>query len=112
VDEVPVTATGKVDRASLVARAQPLQASIESPAATGIRARIAAIFAEVLGVEAPAGAEDFFAMGGDSLRAFNVLGLVEERLGVAVSLRDFLFDPTLSNLAGAVERELAAQASS
>ncbi|HSR24150.1 MAG TPA: phosphopantetheine-binding protein, partial [Candidatus Eisenbacteria bacterium] len=105
VDELPVTAAGKIDRGALVARARPLPAPAEPGAASGVRAEVAAIFAEVLGFAVPAGADDFFAMGGDSLRAFEVMGLVEERLGVAASLRDFLLEPTLSSLASAVERE-------
>jgi len=107
VDELPVTATGKLDRAALVARAGPLPAPAGPPAAGGVRAEVAAIFAEVLGFEPPAGADDFFAMGGDSLRAFEIVGLVEERLGVAASLRDFLLEPTVSSLVSAVERQRA-----
>jgi amino acid adenylation domain-containing protein len=106
VGELPVTATGKIDRASLAAAARPVPAPEEPRAEGGPRAEVAAIFAEVLGFEMPAGADDFFAVGGDSLRAFRVLGLVEERLGIAPSLRDFLLDPTLSGLVRVVEREL------
>jgi amino acid adenylation domain-containing protein len=107
VDELPVTANGKIDREALVARARPLPAPAEAEAATGVRAEVEAIVAEVLGFDVPAGADDFFAMGGDSLRAFEIMGLVEERLGVAASLRDFLLEPTLTSLVEAVERERA-----
>src|SRR5262245_40444575 len=66
LDELPLTSNGKLDRKALPAPAPPPGPNT-SPR-TPTEARIAAIWAEVLG-GCPATDDDFFAAGGDSLLA-------------------------------------------
>jgi thioesterase domain-containing protein/acyl carrier protein len=62
---------------------------------------VAGIWCEVLGVEAAGPDDDFFALGGHSLLAMKLIHDVNEALGVELSVRSLLLDPTL----GALVRE-------
>jgi long-chain acyl-CoA synthetase len=64
--------------------------------------RVAALYAEVLGVPAPDPGESFFALGGTSLLVVQLLERVEEELGVHVPLDGFYDAPTLGDLCAAV----------
>ncbi|WP_411106758.1 amino acid adenylation domain-containing protein [Streptomyces sp. cmx-4-9] len=109
VDSIPLTPNGKVDRKALAAVAGP--AGPSAPAATEAArtaaddtlARISGLFAEAIartgsradGEEQEIGADtDFFACGGTSLGAVQLIRLVKDRLGVTVKLRSLLLAPT------------------
>jgi len=68
---------------------------------------IAGLFAQVLGRELASPTDNFFAVGGDSLAAVEVLEHVEELFGVALRIRDFQEAPTPERLALAILRERA-----
>ncbi|SCL21421.1 amino acid adenylation domain-containing protein [Micromonospora pallida] len=107
LDEMPLTATGKVDRSRLPAPPPPSVAarrpdpSYDGPAGVG-----AVLADEIVGpllAARPAPDDDFFALGGDSLAAAVIVGQVRDRFGVPVSLTEFLAEPTLARLAALVE---------
>lgn len=115
VERVPVTANGKVDRRALTALAAPASRSARGsrPARDHALELVLPLFAEVIestGLREadPAGqlaAEtDLFVAGGNSLAAVKLMGLVKDRLGVTLRLRDFLLSPTPSGLSRLVER--------
>jgi acyl carrier protein len=58
-------------------------------------AQIAAIWCEVLGVEHVSPEDNFVQLGGDSLGAVVCLQEIQERLGMRLSLADFL-DPSMT----------------
>jgi amino acid adenylation domain-containing protein/non-ribosomal peptide synthase protein (TIGR01720 family) len=102
LDALPLTPNGKVDR-----RALPDPAAPASPVPTTPRTPteevIAEIWAEVLGVESVGVEDDFFLLGGHSLRATQVLARVKRTLGVEVPLRVLFENPTVAGLAAWVE---------
>jgi acyl-coenzyme A synthetase/AMP-(fatty) acid ligase len=107
---LPRNLGGKVDRRGLPAPATPTRARPKPPSAT---ARVVtAIWSDLLGTRATADsfAADFFAAGGHSLLAPQLLGRVRERLGVAVSLWDFLTSPTIAGLTALIDSQAAEQA--
>jgi amino acid adenylation domain-containing protein len=111
VDRVPVTANGKVDRRALAALAAPPSAPAGGRPAAGDRAleRVLPLFAEAIestgtGRGELTGETDFFVAGGSSLAAVRLVGLVRDRLGVTLRLRDFLLAPTPAGLSRLVER--------
>ncbi|HEX6040164.1 condensation domain-containing protein, partial [Longimicrobium sp.] len=73
---------------------------------------ISAVWAEVLGIDAASIAPDadFFALGGHSLRATQVLARIRARTGVRVPIKAFFADPTVAALAAIVEAEMPAAA--
>jgi amino acid adenylation domain-containing protein/FkbM family methyltransferase len=70
---------------------------------------IAQIWCEVLKLEDVGADEDFFTLGGDSLRAVEMLTAVEDLLLTPVAFPDFIDAPTVSGLAAAVESAREAQ---
>ena len=100
---LPLSANGKLDRKALPA---PVFAGQEGggPARPGAEARLAALFAEVLGLAAVPGREgDFFLLGGDSLLALRLCLRVEEAFGLDPGLGAVFADPTVAGLAARIE---------
>jgi amino acid adenylation domain-containing protein len=79
---------------------------------TATERAVAAIWAEVLGVDHVEAEEDFFALGGHSLRATQVLSRIAARLGVKLPVKAFFAAPTVAALAAAVDAAAPAAAAS
>jgi aryl carrier-like protein len=72
--------------------------------------RVAALWAEVLGVRDPGVDENFFQAGGDSLRLFRLAALLRQRIGGELELADLFRLPTVREMAARVgegEKEAA-----
>ncbi|AKA08283.1 hypothetical protein SAZ_42545 [Streptomyces noursei ZPM] len=104
LDRLPLTETGKVDRAQL-----PLPDQVE-PEFVAPRdeteASIAAIWAEALGLEQVGVRHNFFWLGGHSLLVTRVVYQIRQALGVEVPLSWLFQRPTVEALAAAL-RETA-----
>ncbi|HYH78193.1 MAG TPA: amino acid adenylation domain-containing protein [Longimicrobium sp.] len=100
---LPLTAQGKVDRRALPA---PDAADLEQGAFVAPRTPaeevLAGIWSEVLGVGRVGAHDDFFALGGHSLRIMRVVGAVRDAFGVTLPLRALFDDPTLAALAARI----------
>ncbi|MFH1060591.1 MAG: amino acid adenylation domain-containing protein [Pseudomonadota bacterium] len=68
---------------------------------------VARIWREVLGLAAPTPAEDFFALGGDSLKAITILSRIKAALGKELPLTDFMAAPRLDECVAGLERTAA-----
>jgi phthiocerol/phenolphthiocerol synthesis type-I polyketide synthase E len=84
------------------AERDPERAPVEEPrpAATGSRGRsvVEELWCAALGVPSAADGDDFFALGGESLMAVNLMSRIRERTGVAVSVTEFTLSPTFGAL--------------
>ncbi|WBU62867.1 amino acid adenylation domain-containing protein [Paracoccus aerodenitrificans] len=97
LDALPVTANGKLDRKALPA---PAFTDTSDAPATADEARLAALFAEILGLKtSPGRGADFFALGGDSLSAVRLILRIEEEFGHDPGLGAVLENPVLADLA-------------
>ncbi|WP_395475395.1 amino acid adenylation domain-containing protein [Saccharopolyspora spinosa] len=98
IAEVPLTANGKLDRASAI---RGLADGAREPAETGeplrgeVEIALAEQWREVLGVPALARDDNFFVLGGDSLLATRVVERIRRLFGVDIALREFLAGPSL-----------------
>ncbi len=111
---LPQSANGKVDRRALPApdvTGADRAAGFEPPRGAAERA-LAAIWAEVLGVERIGRHDTFWDLGGHSLLATRVVSRLRDALGVELPLRALFEAPTLAGLArriaglgGSAERE-------
>jgi amino acid adenylation domain-containing protein len=102
---IPLTAHGKIDRLRLPepdGRSLAVDPQFVAPS-TATEIRVAAIFAEALGVDRIGLLDDFFALGGHSLLAMRVLGALKAALGVAINPRAFFADATVSGIAIALD---------
>ncbi|MFE5705856.1 amino acid adenylation domain-containing protein [Rhodococcus koreensis] len=95
--ELPVTASGKVDRAALPAPEAPVR-MFRAPA-TPFEAVVADVFGEVLGVDRVGAEDHFFRLGGDSLSATRVVARVDAALGVDVGVHALFESPTVAEFA-------------
>ncbi|WP_164002945.1 amino acid adenylation domain-containing protein [Pyxidicoccus caerfyrddinensis] len=111
LEALPLTPNGKVDRKALPAPVMNTDASATFVAPrTPTETRLAAIWAEVLHLDAVGVTDDFFNLGGHSLLATQVVSRVRRAFGVELPLRALFEAPTLAALAPRVES--ARQASS
>ncbi len=111
VAELARTSSGKLDRRALPDPAEVVR-RIASPdrvaPRTELEAELAAIWAEVLGVDEVGVHDRFFDLGGHSLLATQMASRVAERLGRTVSLRAFFEAPTVAGLAALWETDAGA----
>jgi acyl carrier protein len=101
VDELPVTASGKVDRQALAAFAQShaVERTGESPR-DDVERTIAAIFQRLLKQRSIGRDDDFFVLGGDSLSLMELQTRLRDAFGVA--LASIHEDPTVAAIAAQV----------
>ncbi|MEU6098997.1 amino acid adenylation domain-containing protein, partial [Streptomyces sp. NPDC047079] len=87
LDSIPLTANGKLDRRSLPAPDHTAYARSRYVAPrTPLEERIAAVWRDVLGVDAVGVHDGFFDLGGDSIRAVALVGALRtENLDVSVT---------------------------
>jgi amino acid adenylation domain-containing protein len=103
--KMPLTPNGKIDRNPLQKMAPPAyfqQQDDFEPPRPGRETELAALFAEVLGVD-PGRNDSFLELGGHSLTAARLGALVEERLGIACDQRTIFESPSVAELAAALE---------
>jgi len=92
LDELPMTPTGKVDRAALPsADWDSLRQAERVPPRDAVERAIADIWTELLGVVEVGVHDDFFALGGHSLLVARMLARVRERFLIEAPMRS-LFD--------------------
>ncbi|MFJ5552101.1 amino acid adenylation domain-containing protein [Streptomyces sp. NPDC093225] len=97
---LPLNAAGKVDRRALPAPEGDALATADHVAPrTPAEARIAALWAEVLGADRVGVEDSFFDLGGDSLRAVNLVGALREA-GYDIAVRDVFEQRTVAGLTG------------
>ena len=112
LDALPLDDNGKVDLNALPSAgdvAADPRASHTSPA-TEVERRIAAAWAEVLGVAEVGVLSNFFELGGNSLLAVRVYNRLRELFGGEVTMVDLFQHPTVRSLAGSLEDQIGKSA--
>jgi amino acid adenylation domain-containing protein/non-ribosomal peptide synthase protein (TIGR01720 family) len=99
LDALPLTPNGKLDRAALPApdRTRPALASAFVPPRTPDEELLAAIWCQVLGLDEVGIDDNFFALGGDSIRIIQALSQARER-GLHFSLQQIFQHQTIRAL--------------
>ncbi|MFL6120498.1 amino acid adenylation domain-containing protein, partial [Actinophytocola sp.] len=99
--ELPMTASGKLDRRALPAP-DLTAADTYLPPRTEAERVTAAAWADVLGVERVGVHDNFFALGGDSILSIRVVSRLRAAFGSQISPRAVFEHPTVAALAKAV----------
>ncbi len=99
---LPLTAHGKIDRKALVLPERGAAPAARAPE-TALQRELQALWASLLGVEAPAVDDDFFRLGGHSLMAARLVGTLRERYAVELPVKAFLDAPTIAAVAARIE---------
>ncbi|MFD0838849.1 non-ribosomal peptide synthetase [Williamsia serinedens] len=101
LDELPLTANGKIDRRALPMPSVPRG----RPARTPTELAIVAVWADVIGVDPESidTGTDFFAVGGSSFSATRVVGRLREATGRDVTVRQIFDARTVADLAAELD---------
>lgn len=102
---LPVSPSGKADRKLLASLDLTPEASDAEGPHGLLEQQLCSIIAGVLGRERFGVDEDFFASGGHSLAALEVIAAVEEQLGLSVSIGALFAHPTVQALAASIAGE-------
>ena len=104
IDELPLTANGKLDRRALPAPDSAAYAVREFEAPQGeVEEVVASIWSELLGVSSVGREDSFFDLGGHSLLAMQVIARVRSVLSLEIPIRWMFDDPTLRAFSRHVE---------
>ena len=103
LDALPLTPNGKLDRKTLPAPdASAFSVRTYEPPLGAVEEALAAIWAEVLGLERVGRNDNFFELGGHSLLAVRVLGRMRQE-GLRGNVKDLFASPTLTEWAHSVQ---------
>jgi amino acid adenylation domain-containing protein/thioester reductase-like protein len=104
LEALPLMPNSKVDRRALPApsQAEPQHQIVVAPR-TPLEIQIAALWAELFGVDQVSINQDFFALGGHSLLAIRLTSQIKASFGVDVPLRELFASPTVAGCAQAVQ---------
>jgi amino acid adenylation domain-containing protein len=105
LESLPLTPNGKIDRRALPA---PLCCHKEQEdnfvaPTTPTEKILAAIWAEVLGLQQVSINDNFFELGGHSLLATSVISRIQEALSIELALRHLFESPTIASLSKVIE---------
>ncbi|MEJ2652588.1 MAG: amino acid adenylation domain-containing protein [Gammaproteobacteria bacterium] len=102
---LPLTQNAKLDRRALPPPEFTRSALSHPfcPPESSVERTLTAIWEEVLGLDQVGVNDDFFELGGDSLKATRVLARVNARLQIEVSHKTFCELPTIAEIAGPIE---------
>jgi len=110
LDALPHTPNGKLDRDALPepGAQSSTRPEVASAVTDDLETQLAAIWAEVLGLDFVAPDDDYFELGGDSIMSIRIIARAKT-LGLQLKPGDLLEHPTVAGLA-AVARQAAAPA--
>jgi acyl carrier protein len=112
VDRMPLSGNGKIDRGALARQLTDATTGEDEaldPPRTPTETLLATVWADLLHTPTISRHHNFFALGGDSLLATQLVQTVRKEYTVGLSLRQLLDAPTVAELAALVDSELAAQ---
>lgn len=102
LDEIPKGPTGKIQRSSLHEKLGAALVSVYAEPKTEDERLLAGVFREVLSVEQVGVNDNFFALGGDSLRGAQVISRINRDRGLEMPIPALFQHPTIAQLAAAM----------
>ena len=113
LDALPLTPNGKLDRLALPdpGRERPALGTPYVAPRTPLERALAAIWTAVLALDTVGIGDDFVELGGDSLRAMEIVTRVRARCGTEVPMAALFATPTVADMAVAVLEHAAASLS-
>ncbi len=104
LDEFPITSNGKLDKKELPLPSEVSTSKTEfMPSRNSIDDSILKIWEEVLEKSTIGIKDNFFDLGGHSLKATRVLSKIQEEFGIKIDLKNLFIDPTVEHLSNYIE---------
>lgn len=103
LDEIPITAHGKIDRDALPQPKIAAAAVYREPTTANER-RIAGLFGQLLGRDRVGADDSFFELGGHSLVATKLVAAIRSECGVEIGIRDVFELATVARLAERIDQ--------
>jgi acyl carrier protein len=100
LEELPLNPAGKTDRRALreLEVRQNIQAEYVAPR-TEVEKKLAHTWSEFLGIERPGIQDNFFNIGGDSIKSISLLTVINREFNTALELVDLYENETIEKLA-------------
>ncbi|AEI41579.1 non-ribosomal peptide synthetase [Paenibacillus mucilaginosus] len=104
LDRMPLTTNGKIDRRALPEPDfERAGADFYQAPQTGTEQRLAQLWSEVLGAERVGIHDNFFDLGGHSLKATSLLSKLHKQMKVKLTLKELFGHPTIREMAGLID---------
>jgi amino acid adenylation domain-containing protein len=105
MEQLPVTANGKLNKKALPdPEGSSLSTGSEYLAATNeTQAKLISVWEEVLGRERIGIKDNFFDLGGHSIKAVRVISKIYEIFGIRIALKDLFIEPTIEHLSSYID---------
>jgi len=109
LDAMPLTASGKLDRAALPSPAEAgvLTGAAYVPPRTMTENALSAMIQELLHSTRAGATDSFFDLGGHSLLATQLISRINGKWGTAIALRTVFEHPTIGEIAEAIDAAVA-----
>ncbi|HLP47786.1 MAG TPA: amino acid adenylation domain-containing protein, partial [Candidatus Kapabacteria bacterium] len=106
LEQIPVNTTGKIDRKALSGYEIELQDAEQYVApGTPVEKKLVEIFAKIVGVARVGVTENFFQLGGDSLKAIAAVTEIRKQMNIDLPLEDIFVYLTIRDLAEYISSE-------
>lgn len=105
VDNVPLTINGKVDKRRLLSNVTTEQTTEYTAPETESEKLIAGIWQELLGITSISAKDNFFRLGGHSLKAGQLINRVHKETGVSLAFSDVFHTAVLKNLSALIDKK-------
>lgn len=104
IDKIPLSRNGKLDKMALPPMAVNKEKNYIAPR-NEREQLVTEIFQDVLGLEKVGIEDDFFDIGGHSLKAITVINEIEKKTGVRISFKKLFDEPTAKKLAALIPNQ-------
>ena len=102
LDELPLTANGKVDKTALPEPEGFEREEYQAPE-NSIEGKLAEIWSQIIGLEKISRKDNFFSLGGNSLSAIQLMSSIHKEMNVELSLTQIFKTPTIVGLADIIQ---------
>ncbi|MGD2088933.1 MAG: amino acid adenylation domain-containing protein [Candidatus Aminicenantes bacterium] len=103
LEKIPLTANGKIDRKALPKPGIAItEENLEAPG-NQIQQRLIEIWQQVLGIEKIGVNNNFFEIGGDSIKAIRISARLQ-KYGLKMEIRDLFLNPTVKQLSNYIKK--------
>ncbi|WP_442950469.1 amino acid adenylation domain-containing protein [Paenibacillus sp. FSL H7-0357] len=105
LEKLPLNSNGKVERKALPAPESAHTGSVYEAPSTPTQRQLAEIWQEVLGAEQVGVHDNFFVLGGDSIKAIRLVSRMNRDMEAALPLKDVYLHQTIGELAELLAQE-------